>query len=45
MVDAPESLALPPRGLAADVLQISGSRSQNSGNASQGANYEQDVSQ
>jgi hypothetical protein len=44
MVDAPESPALPPRGPAVDVLQLSGSRSYTSSNASQGANYEQDVS-
>jgi hypothetical protein len=37
MVGAPRSLASPSRGTTVDVLQISGSRSQTSGNASQGS--------
>jgi hypothetical protein len=43
-MDAPESLALPLRGPAVNVLQLSGSRSYTSDNASQGVNYEQDIS-
>jgi hypothetical protein len=37
MVDALGSPTLPPRGPVADVLHLSGSRSQISGNASQWA--------
>jgi hypothetical protein len=37
MVGAQGSPALPPRGADADVLQLSCSHSQTSGNASQGA--------
>jgi hypothetical protein len=39
---APRSLAPPPRGPAADLLQLSGSHSQTSGHASQGSLYETD---
>jgi hypothetical protein len=37
MVDAPGSPTPPPKGPTADILQLSGSHSQTSGNASQGA--------
>jgi hypothetical protein len=36
MVGATGSLTLPPKGPAVDVLQLSGSRSQTTGNTSQG---------
>jgi hypothetical protein len=45
MVGAPGSLDLAPlRGSTVDTLQLSGSHSYTSCNASQGANYEQGVS-
>jgi hypothetical protein len=43
MVGAPGSLSLPPRGATADVLQLSGSRSQTFWQCLPGGHYEQDI--